>query len=105
MVFADGTLKTINQVNTPLFKHYLINFGGLGIITHMTMKVMPRYMVYKSVYHSLKFKDFIANYDEIEHKKNFVAEVNYVNLDKMLPMVSDVGLGAMSAPSSSQHGM
>lgn len=33
IVFPDGTFKTINEKNTPNFKHYIMNFGGLGVIT------------------------------------------------------------------------
>ena len=33
IVFPDGTFKTINEKNTPNLKHYIMNFGGLGVIT------------------------------------------------------------------------
>mmetsp|Transcript_9651 Transcript_9651/g.16213 ORF Transcript_9651/g.16213 Transcript_9651/m.16213 type:complete len:115 (-) Transcript_9651:969-1313(-) len=33
MVMADGTLKTFKKGETPFFDHYLLHYGGIGIVT------------------------------------------------------------------------
>lgn len=50
IVMPDGTLKTLNSSTTPNFGNYLVNFGGLGVITSMTMLLVPKFMVHKSIY-------------------------------------------------------
>ena len=55
IVFADGTLKTLSRENTPHFGNYLLNFGGLGVITSMTMRLVPTFMVSKSIYQNLQW--------------------------------------------------
>ena len=65
MVFADGTLKTLNRENCKDFDSYLINFGGLGVVTAMAIKVEPKFMVFKSIYQDLEWDTLFANFDEI----------------------------------------
>ena len=50
IVFPDGTLKTLSSASTPNFWNYLFNFGGLGVITSMTMLLVPKFMVHKAIY-------------------------------------------------------
>jgi xylitol oxidase len=50
VVFADGSTRTINKGEDPDFFLYIINFGSVCIITSMTIKVLPTFKVYKSIY-------------------------------------------------------
>jgi hypothetical protein len=43
IVFADGSFKTVNKTEDPNFYYYIMSFGGTGIITRMTMTVVPRF--------------------------------------------------------------
>ena len=47
IIFPDGTLNCLTKGETPFFSHYIVNFGGLGVITSMTMKLEPRFMLQK----------------------------------------------------------
>jgi xylitol oxidase len=53
MVFPDGNLKTLIKDKTPHFYSYLHSFGGLGVITKMTMYLVPKFMVNKAIYSDL----------------------------------------------------
>lgn len=42
IAFADGTARRIDKRDNPEnFYYYIINLGSVGIITEMTMKVIP----------------------------------------------------------------
>lgn len=73
LVTPDGTLMTISYDKTPGFKHYLLNFGGLGIITSMTMKVFERFNVFKSIYTDLPFKTLFENLDKMTGKYEYLS--------------------------------
>ncbi|XP_066928285.1 alditol oxidase-like [Clytia hemisphaerica] len=75
MVFANGKLESLSKPTTPDFTNYLINFGGLGVITSMTIKLVPTFMVSKSIYKNLKWDIlFDKNYfDNIMHHQDFLS--------------------------------
>ena len=54
MVTGNGKYLKIHRDNTPNFQSYLINFGGIGIVTKMTMRIEPRYMVNKQIYTDMR---------------------------------------------------
>ena len=64
MVTGNGKHLKINRNTTPNFQSYLINFGGLGIVTKMTMRIQPRYMVNKQIYTDMRW-------DELFKEENF----------------------------------
>lgn len=70
MVQGDGQLVTISKEHTPDFQSYLINFGGLGVIVNMTMKVQQTFMSMKSIYTDLMW-------DEMFKEENFHKIMNY----------------------------
>ena len=49
IVFADGTIETISK-EMGKFGNYLLNFGSIGIIVSMTMLLVPKFSVMKSIY-------------------------------------------------------
>ena len=55
MVLADGTLKTFNKKLTADFDKYLLNFGSIGVITSMSILLVPKFMVHKSIYQNLQW--------------------------------------------------
>lgn len=75
IVFPDGTLKTLSQDSTPHFSNYLISFGGLGVITSMTMRLVPTFMVSKTIYQNLSWDVLFDkdNFDTIMHRQDFLS--------------------------------
>ena len=63
MVFPDGSLKTLKKGVTPEFYSYLHSFGGLGVITRMTIYLVPKFMVNKAIYENLPWDNLRANFD------------------------------------------
>ena len=63
----------MNPENTPLFKHYLHSFGSIGVFTSMTLRVIPRFMVHKSVYQGLAWSDFFNNFDKVMHDSEYLS--------------------------------
>ena len=49
---ADGSLKTLTREKDGdnLFWYYLLSFGTLGIVTKMTLAIVPEFMVLKSIF-------------------------------------------------------
>ncbi|GMH44322.1 hypothetical protein BSKO_12256 [Bryopsis sp. KO-2023] len=46
VVLADGSLKTITRQSDPhLFRAFLVSVGRLGIITELTLKILPQVLV------------------------------------------------------------
>lgn len=75
IVFPDGTLKSLSIDSTPHFKNYLISFGGLGVITSMTMRLVSTFMVSKSIYQNLQWDVLFHkdNFDDIMHRHDFLS--------------------------------
>jgi xylitol oxidase len=75
IVFADGTLKSLSRNTTPNFSSYLINFGGLGVITSMTIRLVPTFLVSKSIYENLQWDVLFdkKNFDTIMHRQDFLS--------------------------------
>ena len=75
LVLADGSLKTLNALTTPNFGHYLVNFGGLGVITSMTIVLVEKFMVNKSIYQDLQWDTLFKkeNFDKIMHNQDFLS--------------------------------
>jgi hypothetical protein len=75
LVLPNGSLKTLNALTTPNFGHYVFNFGGLGVITSMTIALVPKFMVNKSIYENLHWDVLFnkKNYDDIMHRQDFLS--------------------------------
>ena len=65
MVFADGTIKVLNKKTTPNFDQYIINFGALGVVTSMTIRLEPKFFVNKEIYENLTFDALFSNLNDI----------------------------------------
>ena len=58
IVLPDGSFKSIQRDEDPHFFYYIHGFGGLGIITRMTMKIEPSFKVFKAIYSDLDWSVF-----------------------------------------------
>lgn len=63
-VTADGTLTTISQ-GEPYFEGAIISLGSIGIVTTMTLKLLPTFDMKQCVYVGLSCSDIIDNLDGI----------------------------------------
>lgn len=77
IILADGSLKTVHK-DDPNFYLYIHSFGGVGIITRMSMTVVPRFHVFKSIYKNLSW-DAIADdavFDQLERSSDYLSLFN-----------------------------
>jgi len=78
IVFADGTLKTLYKDLDPNFYFHIHSFGGTGVITRMSLRLVPRFNVFKAIYKNLSWdaiKDDAA-FDQLEHGSDFLSLFN-----------------------------
>lgn len=75
VVLADGRLVTLKKGEDGDFDHFLMNWGVLGIVTSMTMGLVPHFNVMKGIYNDLKW-DVLFNKDtfnEVMRKQDFLS--------------------------------
>ncbi len=57
IVLADGSVQKLTRESTPDFHLYIMNFGSVGIITNMSMKVFPPFKIFKAIYYNLPWDE------------------------------------------------
>ncbi len=66
MVKADGSvLKLSRDADGDRFKMAVVHLGALGVVTHVTLDVVPRYDMSQVVYRNLSFDQLEQNLDAI----------------------------------------
>lgn len=66
MVTAAGQVVTLSRESDPeKFRGAVVNLGGLGIVTKVTLKLMPTYRVQQVVYQNLPLAELDRHFDEI----------------------------------------
>ncbi|CAH6722293.1 D-arabinono-1,4-lactone oxidase [[Candida] jaroonii] len=69
---SQGELVTCSSIeNQELFRAALLSLGKVGIITHVTLRTIPRYTI-KSKQEIIKFKTLLANWDNIWLDSEFI---------------------------------
>ena len=64
LVTASGELVRYHQ-SSPEFAGAVVNIGALGIVTSLTLKILPSFQVRQFVYQDLPFAELEQNFDEI----------------------------------------
>lgn len=64
LVTADGSILSVTR-GDPDFAGMVVSLGALGIVTRVSLDIVPRFEVRQSVYESLSWNDAVANFDEI----------------------------------------
>jgi xylitol oxidase len=64
-VSADGTLVTLTRGHHEEFHGAVVSLGGLGVITRVTLDVVPSFLIAQTVYEDLPFEQLEAHFDEI----------------------------------------
>lgn len=70
MVMADGSLRTLTRGKDADFDGVVVALGALGVVTHLTLDVHPRYEVAQTVYRDLPFA-------ALEHKMEEIMSAAY----------------------------
>lgn len=78
IVFADGTLKTMYKDVDPNFYYYIHSFGGVGIISRMSLRLIPRFNVFKAIYKNLSWDSIKADaaFDALEFGSDYLSLFN-----------------------------
>ncbi|MGB7340636.1 MAG: FAD-binding protein [Phototrophicaceae bacterium] len=66
--FITGTGEQVHlnrADNADIFSGLVVNLGALGIVTHITLDIMPTYQVQQNVYVDLPIEQLKQNFDEI----------------------------------------
>lgn len=64
LVTASGDLLTIRRGDAD-FDGAVITLGALGVITALTLDLVPRFDIYQNVYHHLPFDTVVDNFDAL----------------------------------------
>lgn len=62
---ADGELITLHRGIDPDFNAAAVSLGALGVVTKLTLDIMPRYLMRQDVYEWLPLDSAISNFQEI----------------------------------------
>jgi xylitol oxidase len=66
LVTADGDLVTLSrEQDGETFQGAVVGLGGLGIVTKMTLDIMPTFAVQQEVYETLPLAQLDANFEDI----------------------------------------
>lgn len=64
LVTASGDLLTIRRGDAD-FDGAVIALGALGVVTALTLDLVPRFDIYQNVYHHLPFDTVVDNFDAL----------------------------------------
>src|SRR5215469_4059734 len=64
-VTADGEVKTLSRKDGDGFHGAVVGLGGFGVITKITLDVLPTFQVGQAVYENLSFGQLEKNLDQI----------------------------------------
>jgi len=77
IIFPNGSFKTLKKadIGETEFFRMIHSFGGIGVITGMTIKLAPNFMVHKAMYTNLQWDTLFdpANFDRIMHNQDFLS--------------------------------
>ena len=66
MVTSDGSLASLSREENPLdFDGMVVSLGGLGIVTELTLDIVPTFTVRQEVYENLSLAEVESNFDSI----------------------------------------
>src|SRR6185369_13056787 len=65
MVTADGDVVTLAREHDEEFPGAVVGLGGLGIVTQVTLEVLPAFEMRQAVYENLPLEQLEAHFDEI----------------------------------------
>jgi len=65
MVTADGDVVTLAREHDEEFQGAVVGLGGLGIVTQVTLEILPTFEMQQVVYENLPLNQLEAHFDEI----------------------------------------
>ena len=66
LVLADGQVVVLSRDNQgEAFEGMVVGLGAFGIVTKLTLKIVPTFLVRQIIYENLPFADIESHFDEI----------------------------------------
>lgn len=65
LISADGTIHQLSKEKNEEFLGAVVNLGALGVITQMTLDLVPTFDVKQYVFEHLPYQQLESNFDEI----------------------------------------
>jgi xylitol oxidase len=66
LVTADGALVTLSrEQDGELFDGAVVNLGALGVVTKITLDILPTFAVRQDVFEDLTLAQLVANFEEV----------------------------------------
>lgn len=65
LVDGTGEIHSVSRAETPDFPGYVVGLGALGIVTEVTLSIVPTYSVAQHVYLGLDWDALLADYDAV----------------------------------------
>lgn len=76
IVFADGSTQTLNKKDDSDFYSYVINFGCVGIITKMSLSIIPAYKVNREMMRYVSW-DAIKTFEDFDKLNQSAQNIDY----------------------------
>lgn len=65
LVLADGSQLSVDR-SDPEFNDYVVSLGALGVITHLTLDIVPSFAVQQTVYEQLSWEKVLKDFDTVQ---------------------------------------
>src|SRR5690606_37525988 len=65
IVTADGEIIKLSRKDDPAFFGAVVSLGGLGIVTSITLDLLPRFEMRQDLYLNLPFAELEAHFDTL----------------------------------------
>lgn len=65
LVLADGSLHAVRRGDTQ-FNGYVVSLGALGILTHLTLDIVPSFEVQQTVFEQLSWDKVLDGFDAVQ---------------------------------------
>lgn len=65
LVLADGSQLTVKRGEAE-FNGYVVSLGALGVLTHLTLDIVPSFEVQQTVYEQLSWDKVLENFDAVQ---------------------------------------
>ena len=65
LVDGTGEIRSVSRAETGDFAGYVVGLGALGIVTEVTLRIVPAYTVAQHIYLDLDWDAVLADYDAV----------------------------------------
>ncbi|HEU5471514.1 MAG TPA: FAD-binding protein [Actinophytocola sp.] len=65
LVTADGSVRTVRRDADPDFPGMVVGLGALGVVTHLTLELVPSFEIRQYVFDGLPHPELFTRFDEV----------------------------------------